>query len=86
VTVHLAEVDGTLRGTMDAPTESMVGEPLDDVRVEHGSIHFTLASDNGPIDFTGSMTADRISGHVTRAGSSTPLTLSKAKPSSQTSE
>lgn len=86
VTVHLAQVGGQYRGTIDAPTESMIGEPLDDVRVERGSIRFTLASDKGPIDFSGTMTADRISGHVTNGGSSTPLTLSKAKPSSQTNQ
>lgn len=83
VTVHLAQVEGQYRGTIDAPTESMIGEPLTDVRVEHGSIRFTLASDNGPVGFSGTMTADRISGLVTHDGSSTPLTLRKAKPSSQ---
>jgi putative intracellular protease/amidase len=81
VVLHLALVDGQYRGTIDAPTESMIGEPLDDVRVDHGSIHFTLASDQGPIDFSGTMTASRISGHLTHDGSSTPLTLSKAPPS-----
>jgi len=86
VTLHLAQVDGQYRATIDAPTESMIGEPLADVRVEHGSIRFTLASDNGPIDFSGTMNAERISGHVSRDGSSTPLTLSKVKPSSQTTQ
>ena len=84
VVLHLALVDGQYRGTLDAPTESMIGEPLDDVRLDHGSIHFTLASDHGPVDFSGTMTAKRISGNVTHAGGSpTPLTLSKAAPSSQ---
>jgi len=41
-----------VQGTIDAPTESMIGEPLDDVRVDHGSIHFTLASEHGPVDFS----------------------------------
>jgi putative intracellular protease/amidase len=86
LTLHLAQVDGQYRGTIDAPTESMFGEPLADVRVEHGSIRFTLASDNGPIDFSGTMTADRVSGHMTHDGSSSPLTLSKAKPSSQAAQ
>lgn len=82
VTLHLALVDGQYRGTIDAPTESMIGEPLDDVEVAHGSIHFTLASENGPVDFSGSMTADRISGSVTHGGgSATPLTLTKAAAS-----
>src|SRR5207253_2356782 len=62
VVLHLALVDGQYRGTIDAPTESMIGEPLDDVRVDHGSIHFTLASDRGRVDFSGTMTADRITG------------------------
>jgi len=86
VVLHLALVDGQYRGTIDVPTESMIGEPLDDVRVDHGSIHFTLASEHGPVDFRGTMTADRISGKVTHGGgSSTPLTLtlSKVRPSSQ---
>ena len=86
VVLHLALVDGQYRGTIDAPTESMIGEPLEDVRVDHGSIHFTLASDHGLVDFRGTMTADRISGKVTHGGGSpTPLTLtlSKVRPSSQ---
>src|SRR5204862_20218 len=70
VVLHLALVDGQYRGTLDAPTESMIGEPLDDVRVDHGSIHFTLASEHGPVDFSGSMTARRISGTVTHGGGS----------------
>lgn len=83
VTLHLAQVDGQYRATLDAPTESMIGEPLDDVRVGDGSLHFTLASDHGPVDFSGTMTADRISGNVTHGdGSPTPLTLTKAKASS----
>ena len=81
VRLHLAQVDGQYRGTIDSPTESMIGEPLDDVQVGHGSIHFTLASDHGPIDFSGTMTDDRISGNVTHGGGApTPLILSKAKP------
>jgi putative intracellular protease/amidase len=83
VLLHLALVDGQYRATIDAPTESMIGEPLDDVRVEHGSIHFTLASEHGPVDFSGTMSAKRISGNVTHGGSVTPLTLSKAAPPSQ---
>lgn len=81
VTVHLAEVDGQYRGTMDAPTESMIGEPLVDVHVRRGSIRFSLPSDHGSFDFSGAITADRISGQIRHGGSSTPLTLSKAKPS-----
>src|SRR5215469_10824600 len=83
VVVHLARVDGQYRATIDAPTESMIGEPLDGVRVDHGSLYFTLASDSGPIEFSGAMTAERISGHVIHDGSSTPLILSKATPSSE---
>jgi putative intracellular protease/amidase len=86
LTLHLAQVDGQYRGTVDAPTESMIGEPLADVRVEHGSIRFTLVSDSGPIDFSGTMTADRVSGHMTHDGSSAPLTLSKAKQSFQAAQ
>lgn len=84
VTLHLAQVDGQYRGTLDAPTERMIGEPLEDVRVGDGRIHFTLASDHGPVVFSGTMTADRIAGNVTHGGESpTPLTLTKAGPSSQ---
>jgi putative intracellular protease/amidase len=83
VTLHLAQVDGQYRGTLDAPTESMIGEPLSDVQVGHGSVHFTLASGQGPVDFSGTMTADRISGNVTHGdGSPTPLTFTKASASS----
>ncbi|HYK99964.1 MAG TPA: DJ-1/PfpI family protein [Steroidobacteraceae bacterium] len=81
LTLHLAQVEGQYRGTLDAPTESMIGEPLDDVQVADGRIHFTLGSDHGPVDFTGTMTADRISGNVTHAGgTATPLTLTRAGP------
>lgn len=84
LTLHLAKVEGQYRGTLDAPSERMIGEPLDDVRVGDGSIHFTLASDHGPVDFSGTMTADRISGNVTHAGESpTPLTLTKANAASK---
>jgi putative intracellular protease/amidase len=86
LTLHLAQVDGQYRGTLDVPSERMISEPLDDVKVGHGSIHFTLGSDDGPVDFSGTMTADRISGNVTHPGGSpTPLTLTKANASSQAS-
>jgi putative intracellular protease/amidase len=81
--VHLALVDGQYRGTIDSPTESMIGEPLDDVRVDDGSIHFMVPSDFGSLAFSGTMTADRISGTVTHGGSATQLSLSKATASSQ---
>src|SRR5437588_743669 len=84
VVLHLALVDGQYRGTIDAPTESMIGEPLDDVRVDHGSIHFTLASAHGPVGFSGTMTAKRITGAVTHSGGSPmPLTLGNDAPASQ---
>lgn len=83
VTVHLAQVEGQYRGTMDAPSESMIGEPLANVRVEHGNIRFTLDSDHGPIDFSGTLTADRMSGYVTHERSSIPLTLLRAQPSTR---
>jgi putative intracellular protease/amidase len=82
VIVHLALVDGQYRATVDTPTQSSFGEPLDDVRIEHGNIRFTVASDHGPMQFTGTMTADRISGNLVHQGSATPLTLSKAGSSS----
>ena len=83
VVLHMALVGGEYRGTIDSPTESVFGEPLDDVRVDDGSIHFTLLSDHGPLAFSGTMTAGRISGTVTHGGSATPLSLSKATTSSQ---
>jgi len=87
LTLHLAQVDGQYHGTLDVPSERMISEPLDDVKVGHGSIHFTLGSDDGPVDFSGTMTADRISGNVTHPGGSpTPLTLTKANASSQASQ
>jgi len=83
LTLHLAQVDGQYHGTLDVPSERMIGEPLDDVKVGHGSIHFTLGSDEGPVDFSGTMTAERISGNVTHPGGSpTPLSLTKANASS----
>jgi len=76
--LHLAEVEGRYRATIDVPSESTLGQTLDDVRVDRGRLHFSLVSDGGPLEFSGTMTADRISGNLTHDGSVTPLTLSKA--------
>jgi putative intracellular protease/amidase len=82
--LHLAMVEGQYRATLDVPGEMMVGEPLDAVRVDHGSLHFIAPSDHGPLEFSGTLTADRISGNLTgHDGSTTPLTLKKATPSPQ---
>lgn len=79
VVLHLAQVGGQYRATIDAPGEGMVGEPLDAVRLDHGSLHFILPGDNGPVEFSGTLTAHRISGNLTtHEGSITPLTLDKA--------
>jgi putative intracellular protease/amidase len=75
--LHLAPVEGQYRATIDAPSESMFGLTLDDVRAERGRLQFSLVLDDGPLDFSGAMTADRISGNLTHDGSTTPLTLSK---------
>ena len=84
VILHLALVGGQYRATIDVPGESAVGEPLDGVRVDHGTLHFTLPSDHGPLEFSGTLSAARISGHLTtHDGSSTPLTLDKATSSAQ---
>jgi hypothetical protein len=80
VTLHLAQVDGQYRATLDAPTESMIGEPLEDVQVDKKSIRFSLPSDHGPVSFSGTLSADRISGHVAHGSLSTPLTLARATP------
>jgi len=76
--LHLAKVEGQYRATVDMPSESTFGLTLDDVRVDSGRLHFSLISDGGPLDFSGTITADRISGNLTHDGSVTPLTLSKA--------
>jgi putative intracellular protease/amidase len=80
VTLHLAQVDGQYRATLDAPTESLVEEPLEDVQVDRKSIRFSLPSDSGPMTFAGTLTAARISGHVSQGSQSTPLTLARATP------
>jgi putative intracellular protease/amidase len=76
--LHLAQVEGQYRATVDVPSESTFGLPLDDVRVDRGHLHFSLVTDDGSLDFKGAMTADKISGNLTHGGSVTPLTLSKA--------
>lgn len=75
--LHLANVEGQYRATIDVPSESTLGLTLDDVRVDRGRLHFSLVADSGPLEFSGTMTADRISGNLTHDGSVTPLTLSK---------
>ena len=82
--LHLAQVGGQYRATIDVPTEGMVGEPLDAVRLDHGNLHFIVPSDHGPLEFLGTLTSDRISGNLTsHEGSTTPLTLDRATPSTQ---
>lgn len=77
--LHLAQVEGQYRATVDVPSESMFGLPLDDVRVDRDRVHFNLVADEGPLEFRGTMSADRIAGTLTRSGSATPLTLVKAE-------
>ena len=79
IIVHLAQVDGQYRATMDAPSESMIGEPLENVRLARGALLFSLPSDHGALAFSGTMTADRISGNLEHDGTSTPLTLTRAR-------
>ena len=84
VVLHLAQVGGEYRATIDAPGEGMFGVPLDAVRLDHGRLHFIFSSEHGPVEFSGTLTTDRISGTLTtHAGSSIPLTLEKATRSPQ---
>jgi hypothetical protein len=84
VVLHLARVGAQYRATIDAPGEGMVGEPLDAVRLDHGSLHFIIPMDQGPVEFTGTLTADKISGNLTtHEGSTAPLTLDKTTPPPQ---
>jgi len=80
--LHLAQVEGQYRATIDVPSESTFGLPLDDVRVDRGRLHFTLVSEDGLFDFSGTMTANRVSGNLTHDGSVTPLVLSKTNSGS----
>ena len=84
VVLHLARVGGQYRATIDVPDEGMVGEPLEAVRLDHESLHFVVPSDHGPLEFSGTLTAERISGNLTpREGASIPLRLEKATTSPQ---
>ncbi len=85
VIIHLAQVDGQYRGTIDVPNQSTVGEPLMDLHVDHGSIRFRLPSDDAPMEFAGTMTAGQITGHLSHDGTSSPLTLNIAQSSPPTS-
>jgi putative intracellular protease/amidase len=76
--LHLAQVEGQYRATIDVPSESTFGLPLDDVRLDRGQLHFRLVSEDGQFDFSGTIAANRISGRLTHGGSVTPLTLSKS--------
>jgi putative intracellular protease/amidase len=80
--LHLARVEGQYRATIDVPSESTFGLTLDEVRADRGRLQFSLVLDDGPLDFSGTMTTDRISGNLTHDGSVTPLTLSKVNPPS----
>ena len=84
VVLHLARVGTQYRATIDVPEEGMVGEPLDAVRLDHGSLHFIVPSDHGPVEFSGNLTANRISGNLTtHEGSTIPFKLDKATPPPQ---
>src|SRR6516225_9603802 len=58
--LHLAQVEGQYRATIDVPTEGMAGHPLDAVRLDHGSLHFIVPWDYGPLEFSGTLAGDRI--------------------------
>ncbi len=77
VVLHLAQVEGQYRATIDVPSEVTFGLPLDDLRVDHGRLHFSVVTQDGPFDFGGRITAEKISGNLTHNGSVTPLSLSK---------
>jgi putative intracellular protease/amidase len=78
VLMHLVQVDGRYRATIDAPTAGLLGEPLD-IQIDQGNVGFTVDSDHGPRTFSGAMSADTIAGQVTGAGMTpTPLTLRKS--------
>ena len=84
VVLHLARVGAQYRATIDAPGEGMVGEPLHAVRLDHGSLHFIIPMDGRPVEFTGTLSADKISGNLTtHEGSTSPLTLDKTTPPPQ---
>jgi hypothetical protein len=68
----------TYRGTIDVPSESAFDLTLNDVQADGDRLQFSSASDDAPLDFRGTMTADRISGNLNHGGSVTPLTFSKA--------
>ena len=80
VVLHLARVNGEYRATLDAPSESLVGEPLENLNVDKSRIRFSLPSDEGALEFSGTMSPGRIEGHVTRGTSTAPLVLAKAAP------
>jgi len=85
VLLHLALVDAQYRGTIDAPPSRWSESPSMRCGWTTGA-STSRCLDNGPVDFSGTMTAKKISGNVTHGGSSAPLTLSKATPASQASQ
>lgn len=73
--LHLAQVAGQYRATLDVPSESTIGMPLTDVSMDQGHLHFTMDSDEGPFRFDGTITANQISGNLARDHSLIPLRL-----------
>ena len=52
--------------------------------LDHGSLHFIIPMDGRPVEFTGTLSADKISGNLTtHEGSTSPLTLDKTTPPPQ---
>jgi putative intracellular protease/amidase len=76
VVLNLAQTDQGYRATLDVPGERLFGEPVK-VRVSEGRISFTLDTDHGRLAFSGTLSADVISGAVNGDGKSTPLRLTK---------
>jgi putative intracellular protease/amidase len=78
--LNLAQTDRGYLATLDVPEAHVFGEPINNVRVSQGRINFTLDSDHGPLTFSGTLSAQAISGAVSGDGKSTPLNLSKVAP------
>ena len=75
---HLANKEGSARGTMDSLDQGAMGIPLDEISVANGSLRITAPIISG--SYTGKLSGDgkTLTGEWSQGGATLPLVLTKA--------
>lgn len=84
VRVDLAKGDDeTWTGSIDIPQQGATGLPLEDVKVEAGTVGFAIAGVPGKPTFNGTLEDDSISGQFTQGGQSFDFELARSTSEAQ---